>query len=736
MLMLWKLQSISYSCSDSLLLTPLCCDDIHDVTPHVSALAGRMRELVVKYKAEKVCYEEMVKMPLVDLKVLEDESFRMCIDYRKLSKTDLYSGCHQMRVHEDEIPRIAFRMPYGHFELTVMPFGLTNAPTVFMELMSRVETSKAEDASTEMLRGFDQLVERKEDGGWIKFKGYDNEDLGFTQIDGYDEDLDFLLTQQTHKAQIQSPRKACLKCNFGAKNSFIYDPNPKSFNEVQSIFNPPPQPHYNIYLCQLCESNSHYGYECSQRVPLVYEPEPCYNQSFGDNAYPHDSPGVTPHIDHHCCYTCGDSLEDFFCHQCTCEFCGNGAYYGYNCPSHVPFIKTLPSFPQQYLCCEDFNQSLNIQNELDDHELFINELIQQKLNENAQLFSAIAITLDLSTVEPKDSLRMGDEHLDTISETESNELIKSSIENLVPSLSESKDLSDGECDLPLCDDFTTFSNLLFDADDDFSSSYDKSFSDQDCSIISSSKINSLLDEFVGELILLKSIPPGIDEADCDLEEEIYLIEKLLYDNSSPHPLKEFISENSDAAIKSFSPAHIPVEDSDSLMEEIGLSFTPNDSMPPGIEDDDYDSEGDMIILEEFLINDSFSLPENESFHFEIPSSSRPPAKPPDDDKMEPNLGILTVKVDLESYGRRCKDFVYGRGVCDETDGQSKRTFQTLENMFRACVRNLVVVGILTFCEAEIGESKMIGLELEQETTNVFVIKERLKEAKDRQDIKT
>ncbi|GJW85171.1 hypothetical protein Tco_0158316 [Tanacetum coccineum] len=66
----------------------------------------------------------------------------------------------------------------------------------------------------------------------------------------------------------------------------------------------------------------------------------------------------------------------------------------------------------------------------------------------------------------------------------------------------------------------------------------------------------------------------------------------------------------------------------------------------------------------------------------------------------------------------------------QTDGQSERTFRTLENMFRACVRNLVVVGILTFREAEIGESKMIGLELEQETTKVVVIKERPKEAKD------
>nr|GEY75287.1 hypothetical protein [Tanacetum cinerariifolium] len=206
-------------------------------------------------------------------------------------------------------------------------------------------------------------------------------------------------------------------------------------------------------------------------------------------------------------------------------------------------------------------------------------------------------------------------------------------------------------------EFTTFSNVLFDAEYESNSSDDQSCSDEDhpdnaesdlmeflhthnSSLPISSKIDSLLDEFAGELTILKSIPLRIDETDCDFEEDIHLIEKFLYDNSSPRPPEEFVSVNSDAKIKSFSLSHILVKDSDSLMEEIDLTCTSDYPMPSGIEEEDYDSERDILTRKDLPSNNTLSFAEKESFHFDIPLFSCPPAKPPDDSIDQTDLANL------------------------------------------------------------------------------------------------
>nr|GEU95767.1 reverse transcriptase domain-containing protein [Tanacetum cinerariifolium] len=208
----------------------------------------------------------------------------------------------------------------------------------------------------------------------------------------------------------------------------------------------------------------------------------------------------------------------------------------------------------------------------------------------------IAITPVLSTEEPDNSLSMGDEHLDTILATKSDEFIKSSVENL----SQTQSFSDEDLSKKI------YSNPLFDEEiipmkidsHSFNAESDliESMPNHDSSIIISSKIDSLFDEFAGELTLLKSISPGIDETDCHPEDETHFTKRLF----------------------------------DSHMEEIDLSFNPDDPMPPCIEEDDDDSERDIPILEELLDNYSLSLLEIESFHFDIPSSYRPSAKPPDE----------------------------------------------------------------------------------------------------------
>nr|GEV95262.1 hypothetical protein [Tanacetum cinerariifolium]GEV95352.1 hypothetical protein [Tanacetum cinerariifolium] len=272
---------------------------------------------------------------------------------------------------------------------------------------------------------------------------------------------------------------------------------------------------------------------------------------------------------------------------------------------------------------------------------------------------------------------MGDEHLSTISETESDEVIKSSVENLIPIPSESEVTSDNEseCDVPVNDEyspiFTTFSNPLFDCNGDFTSSDDKSLSNEDVPmknfkiysnplfddeelistkiyphyfnaksnllesllnrdtlLDSSPKFDFLLEEFYGELAHIDPIPPGIEEADFDLEEEMRLVEILLYDNSSPRPSKELNAKIADI-----------------ILESLSLHL-----ISPG-----------YPILEELLSDDPLLILENESSNFDHHddlSFPRPLPEPPD---VEFSLILSPIRVsrispDLEAS--RARGFIH------------------------------------------------------------------------------
>nr|GEV04157.1 hypothetical protein [Tanacetum cinerariifolium] len=264
-------------------------------------------------------------------------------------------------------------------------------------------------------------------------------------------------------------------------------------------------------------------------------------------------------------------------------------------------------------------------------------------------------------------------------------------ENLVPILSESEVTSDNEseCDVPIKDEssppFTTFSNSLFDCNEDFTSSDDESLSNEDVPMenfkiysnplfddgeiisnkidppylnVESNLIESLLnrdtlfdsspkfdylEEFSGELMPTSII--NEERIRREHEEYISLMEKLLTINLFPRSIENF---HANTIIETLPTSHIPVEDSDSLREEIDIFTDTDDLMPPGIESDDYDSQGDIHILEEFLSNDTPPISKNESSNFDHhndPSFPRPPPEPPDVEVFfEPDSGILTTNV--------------------------------------------------------------------------------------------
>nr|GFA08081.1 hypothetical protein [Tanacetum cinerariifolium] len=238
-----------------------------------------------------------------------------------------------------------------------------------------------------------------------------------------------------------------------------------------------------------------------------------------------------PHISH-CCYECGDPLDGIFCKRCTCKSCGKDTHIGYNCPPTVPTCHSEAESPFTLDSTPTYvDESPNVFNsppqppvyDDDDDEERSESLDDNKIS-GLPLFSTITPNEPvLSTEEPDNSLSMGDEHLDTISATESDELIKSSVENLVPILSESEGIPDTMCDVHLITNPTPLEakdhfEIAIKSNDDYSSSDDASLYNENIEYVEASPHDS-------ELVSLKVAEIVIPE-DEEIEDD-NLREKLL-----------------------------------------------------------------------------------------------------------------------------------------------------------------------------------------------------------------
>ncbi|GJV98086.1 hypothetical protein Tco_1549663 [Tanacetum coccineum] len=257
---------------------------------------------------------------------------------------------------------------------------------------------------------------------------------------------------------------------------------------------------------------------------------------------------------------------------------------------HLEQVANLSTYPSQ--CFKSFCYDDDDDYDYEESTIPLNEIV-------SQIPPSITITPVLPTLEPEDSLIMGNEELSTIPEKESDEFIKSSVEDLVPILSESEDTSESDsvCDLPSCDDFSpinvyeeksmTFSNPLFDSNDDFTSSDDESLSDKDIPEDHVKLYSNPLFEF-NDKYISSDVNPLFDEVLENIES------KDSYVSNFDDPALLIIPLSDANEDECFDPG--------GKIDKIDAFLVMDISMD--IEDGYHDSNGDIIYPESLLINDT------------------------------------------------------------------------------------------------------------------------------------
>nr|GEZ10310.1 hypothetical protein [Tanacetum cinerariifolium] len=328
--------------------------------------------------------------------------------------------------------------------------------------------------------------------------------------------------------------------------------------------------------CQRCNCNR-CGSGLSKGLCLI-----CGNNQNSPNDSPiyANSSHNPPHIDERC-FECGDALDGIFCQRCAELF-----------HKLLNDVQNIHEELAEYINTPGWNRPAFYNNGDDDDVDY-----------------TIAITLVLSTEEPDNSLTMGDEHLDTISETESNEVIKSSVEDLVLIPSESEGIPDTMCDVHLVNnptplEATAHFEIVINSNDDYSSCDDDSLYFENIEYVEALPHDS---ELIG-LEVEKIVIPKDEEIEDDNLREKLLKETNTFHNSLPE-FENFyfdLEEISSGGTTTHSDISLPDYEAfsfiDDHIEEIssGSTTTQSDISLPGY---------DLFIFD--LSNDQFS-PTNRS----------------------------------------------------------------------------------------------------------------------------
>ncbi|GJV94932.1 hypothetical protein Tco_1546509 [Tanacetum coccineum] len=349
----------------------------------------------------------------------------------------------------------------------------------------------------------------------------------------------------------------------GAENEFVHDPNPFLYDNTPDFYDQSPQHHVETYSCELCGNDSHYGYDCPPRFPLVYEQGPHEN------------------------FQCQPRNQNYF----KSNPCYNPNSYGFDQPTQTSIDHQPPKemSVRELLLQEKLHKALQaVYEKLNQQEQAANESTIPLNEITSQIPPSITITPVLPTMEPEDSLIMGDENLSTIPEKESDEFIKSSVEDLVPIPRESEDTtdSDKECDLPFCGNYVTFSNPLFN-NNDFTSSDDESFPEEDVPEENFKIYSNPLFEFDDEYSS-SDVNPLFNEVLEDIECKDSYVSNL----DEPILLVTPLSDANED--KCFDPRG-DIDEIDAFLDT---------NISTDIKNGYHDSEGDIIYLESLLIDET------------------------------------------------------------------------------------------------------------------------------------